>query len=107
MHFISIMNMCTSSKHTGVVLDVHDLVQFCFVFRYFPRRCQVNKVEMADFGFAHFGDDDLNEEEEEEAAEVCFYYCIMCMYVLRGVCPPLPVYKHTWHPCLYLFCDQC
>ena len=81
--------MCSS-------LDVHDLVQFCFVFRYSPGRCcQVNKVEMADFGFAHFGDDDLNEEEEEEAAEVCFYYCIMCMYVLRVVCPPLPIYKHT------------
>ena len=71
--------MCSS-------LDVHDLVQFCFVFRYSPGRCcQVNKVEMADFGFAHFGDDDLNEEEEEEAVEVCFYYCIMCMYVLRVV----------------------
>ena len=28
---------------------------------------------MADFGFARFGDDDMNEEEEEEGEEVRSY----------------------------------
>ena len=51
---------------------------------------------MADFGFAQFGDDDLNDEEEEEGEEVCFHPCIMhvmmCVNFLLSI-SPTPVFN--------------